>query len=293
MNSKNGKSKLIVIRTGTRCTPGAHFTKASAIVVIVGIFAFAFPARGQSPKEQAWAVLQGGAANTSAEQRADTMRALQLIQGDPKAVALVEKGLMDKEPSVRGAAAMSLGVMKSKSSIPKLEASLRDPEGAVVMAAASALIQLGDEKGYSVYYAMVTGQRKSGDSLVGGEEKELDTLMKNPKQMTEMAFEQGIGYAPFGGVALGAYQAIHSSKENVQMVKATAVRKLAKDPDPRSEKALVAATTDSSWLVRAAAFDALAQRGDSGAVSGIQPGLSDEKDVVKLAAAAAIVQLSK
>jgi HEAT repeat protein len=56
---------------------------------------------------------------------------------------------------------------------------------------------------------------------------------------------------------------------------------------------LVAATTDKSWLVRAAAFDALAQRGASKVLPEIQAGLGDEKDVVKLAAAAAVIKLSK
>jgi len=216
-----------------------------------------------------------------------------LLAGNAKAVALVEKGLEDQDPFVRRAAALSLGAMKSKNSIPKLLAVRKDSDGSVVMAAATALVQLGNEKGYGLYYAVLTGQYKSGESLVGGEEKELNQILKNPDQMAEMAFEQGMGYVPFGGVALGAFKAIHESEEKAQIVKATAVRMLAKDPDPRTEKALVAATTDKSWLVRAAAFDALAQRGDSEVLPEIQPGLSDEKDVVKLAAAAAVIHLSK
>ncbi len=60
--------------------------------------------------------------------------------------------------------------------IPQLEAMAKDTEGAVVMAAAKSLIKLGDEKGYEAYYAVLTGQRKSGDSLIGGEEKELSHL---------------------------------------------------------------------------------------------------------------------
>jgi HEAT repeat protein len=193
---------------------------------------------------------------------------------------------------VRGAAASTLGVLKFKSSIPKLQAALKDRDGAVVMAAAGALVKFGNAQGYNVYYALVTGQRKSGESLVGGEAKKAKQVLSNPKQMESMAFEQGLGFVPFGGLALGAYQAIHSSNEKAQIVKATAVRLLAKDPDPRSEKALIVATTDKSWLVRVAAFDALARRGDSSALAEIQPGLSDEKDVVKFTAAAAVVQLS-
>jgi hypothetical protein len=63
---------------------------------------------------------------------------------------------------VRGVEALSLGAMKPKSLIPQLETALKDKEGAVVMTAAKSLIQLGDEKGYAVYCAPLTGQRKSG-----------------------------------------------------------------------------------------------------------------------------------
>jgi HEAT repeat protein len=101
------------------------------------------------------------------------MRVLQLIPGDAKAVSIAEKGLQDKDAEVRGAAALSLGAMGSKSSVSVLVATAKsDKEGSVVLAAAKALIQLGDEKGYSVYYAVLTGQRKTGEGLVGSEEKE-------------------------------------------------------------------------------------------------------------------------
>src|SRR5439155_4308329 len=136
--------------------------------------------------------------------------------------------------------------------IPVLEATAKgDTEGAVVMAVAKALIQLGDEKGYSVYYAVLTGQRKSGEGLVGGEEKQLNDLLKNPKQMEMMAFEQGMGFVPLGGIGLQAFNAIHASEAKGPIIKATSIKILAKDPDERTEKALVAATADKEWVVRA------------------------------------------
>jgi HEAT repeat protein len=247
----------------------------------------------QAPPDQAWSILQAGAGDKSSEQRVATMRVLQLIPGNAKAVGLAEKGLQDKDADVRGAAALALGVMKSKSAIPQLTAAAKnDPEGAVVMAAAKSLIQLGDEKGYEVYYAILTGQRKSGESLVGGEEKELNQLLRNPKQMEAMAFEQGIGFVPYGGAGFQVYEAIHESESKEPIVKATSIKILAKDPDPRTGKALVAATADKSWLVRAAAFDALARRGDPALLPDLASGLKDEKEEVKLTAAAAVVYLS-
>ena len=250
----------------------------------------AFP---QAPADQAWTILQAGAGSDSTDQRIATMRVLQLIPSNAKAVAMAEKGLQDKEAEVRGAAALSLGAMKSKSSIPALvSAAKSDKEGAVVMAAAKALIQLGDERGYSVYYAVLTGQRKSGESLVGGEEKELNDLLRNPKQMEALAFEQGMGFVPFGGIGLQAFEAIHASEEKAPIIKATSIKILALDPDPRTQKALVAATADKNWLVRAAAYDALARRGHPAVFPDLSTGLKDDKDEVKLTAAAAVVHLS-
>jgi HEAT repeat protein len=278
-------------REDSRCI----FRTPVVVAVLIGAVLWLVPVRisAQTPLEQAWRILQAGATDNNSEQRGNAMRVLQLLAGNAQAVALAEKGLEDSDPSVRSTAALSLGAMKSKSSIPKLLAVLKDEEGAVVLAASTALVKLGDNKGYSVYYAILTGQRKSGEGLVGGEEKELNQIMKNPQQMADMGLEIGMGFVPFGGVARGAFQAIHGSQEKALIVKATSVRMLAKDPDPRSEKALVAATTDKSWLVRAAAFDALAQRGVSKVLPQIQSGLSDEKDVVKLTAAAAVIKLSK
>lgn len=264
-------------------------------VLFISTFLFVVPSfvSAQSPVEQSWSTLQAGADDKSADQRIATMRVLQLIPGNAKAVTMAEKGLQDKEADVRGAAALSLGAMGSKSSIPALAAVAKsDKEGAVVLATAKALIQLGDERGYSVYYAVLTGQRKSGESLVGGEEKQLDDLLRNPKQMEEMAFEQGMGFVPFGGIGLQAFNTIHASETKGPILKATCVKILAKDPDARTEKALIAATADKEWVVRAAAYDALARRGDSEVLPDLAAGLKDDREEVKLTAAAAIVHLS-
>ncbi|HEY6291209.1 MAG TPA: HEAT repeat domain-containing protein [Terriglobia bacterium] len=251
------------------------------------------PICAQAPLDQAWSILQSDAADKSSDQRTATMRVLQLIPGDAKAVGMAEKGLQDQKPDVRAAAALSLGAMKAKSAIPRLEqAARKDTEGAVSMAAAKSLVQLGDEKGYEVFYAVLTGQRKSGESLVGSEEKELDQLLQNPKQMETMAFEQGIGFVPFGGYGLQVFDAIHASESKEPIVKAAAIKMLATDPDPLSGKALVAATTDKDSLVRAAAFQALAKRGDAALLPDLASGLKDEKEEVKLTAAAAVIHLS-
>jgi HEAT repeat protein len=160
------------------------------------------------------------------------------------------------------------------------------------MAAAKSLVEMNSEDGYDTYYAVATGEMKSGQGLVASQETKLNQLLHNPKDMAETAFEQGIGFVPFGGIGFGAFKAIHDSGANATVVKATAIKMLAKDPDARSGKALIAATADDQWVIRSAAYDALAHRGDRALVSQMALGLTDQQIVVKLTAAAAVAQLS-
>jgi HEAT repeat protein len=251
------------------------------------------PVFAQTTVARAWTVLHEGATNKSADQRQGTMRVLRLIPGNAAAVTLAEQGLKDKDVETRGAAALSLGAMGSKSAIPALLATAKsDTAGSVVMAAAKSLVALGDEKGYDVYYAILTGQRKSGAGLIGSQKEELHELLQHPEQMENMAFEQGMGFVPFGGIGLQAFQTIHASEEKGPLVKATAIKILAKDPDPITAKALVAATQNKDWVIRVAAYDALARRGDAALLPHLTGGLTDPKEEVQITAAAAIIHLS-
>ena len=110
--------------------------------------------------------------------------------------------------------------------------------------------------------------------------------------MEGIAFEQWIGFVPYGGIGLQAYKTIHENEMKEPIMKATSIKFLAKDPDPQTGRALVAATADKSWLVRAAAFDALARRSDPALLADLTSGLQDEKEEVKITAAAAVIHLS-
>jgi HEAT repeat protein len=246
----------------------------------------------QTPQERAWQMLQQAAASPKWSERVSAARALGLVTNNPGVLPLLQAALHDKEADVRSAAATSLGTIGASSAIPSLVAALQDKEGEVVMAAAKALVKMGNEEGYGVYYAIVTGTRKSGEGLIASNEKQAIDMLKNPKKLAYEALQQGIGYVPYGGMALQAVQTIQGSEKSDALVKAAAVRALAKDPDPRSGKALVGATSHPRLIVRAAAYDALARRGDPAVVSGILAGLDDKEQVVKLTAAAAITQLS-
>ena len=242
----------------------------------------------QTPSDKAWTVLEAGIANKTAAQRAVAVRVLGLLENDAKASDLALKALADEKPEVRAAAADALGEMKATSAAPRLgEIILSDEkEAAVILACARAMIELGDNNGYGVYYAVLTGTKKSGGALLDDQKKRLS----DPKKMAQFGVEQGIGFVPFGGIAYGGFKML--TKDDVSPVRAAAARVLIKDPDPKSGQALLDATSDKSWIVRTAALDSLARRGDRDVIPQIVSKLDDEKEVVRYTAAGAILRLS-
>ena len=241
----------------------------------------------ESPKDQAWDLLNSGASNANPDTRRAAIGALGLLLHQRRAAELAENALVDEKQEVRSAAATALGQMDSDSSIPQLEQTLHDKEPAVVLAAARSLVHFKQESGYDVYYEVLTGKRKAGKGVVASQ---LDTL-KNPKKLAEMGFEEGIGFVPFGGMGLEAFKTIHGSSS--ASVRAAAAKVLTKDSDLAVGDALKDAVGDDSWQVRVAAVDAIAERGDPKLVAAVVPAMSDEKDAVKFTAAAAVLRLTQ
>jgi HEAT repeat protein len=177
--------------------------------------------------------------------------------------------------------------MQATGAVPELKKALQDTEPQVVLAAARSLLQLKDDAtAYEVYYAVLTGKRKSGADLLAQQKK----MLTDPKKLAQIGVETGIGFIPFGGLGMYAYKAF--TNDQAAQVRAAAAKVLAKDPDPRSGDALVDAASDKSWVVRAAALDAIAQRDDRSLAEKIVPELDDDKPVVQYLAAAAIIRLN-
>lgn len=250
-------------------------------------FAAAVLVPAQTPADKSWKILEGGIANNNAGTREKAVRALGLITNHTKAVQLAEKALGDPKPDVQAAAADALGQMGAKSAIPKLVDAIKSKETEVVFAAANALFVLGDPRAYEVYYAVLTGERKSGEGLVESQMK----MIKDPKAMAKMGFEAGVGFIPFGGAGLTVFKMV--TKDDTSPVRAAAGLKLAGDRDAKTSAALMQAASDKKWLVRAAIVDSIAKRGDASLLKAVWPLLEDENEVVKFTAAGAILRLTK
>jgi len=242
----------------------------------------------QTPEQTAWTVLNTGLEDNSTDLRVRATRVLGELNGNAKAEDAAISALEnDKQPEVRAAGAQALGDMDAKDTRTQLHAAFQDTDPSVIIAAAHALIQLGDDRGYDVYYAVLTGEQKTGTSLTDQQKK----MLKDPKKMAALGGQVAIGFIPFGGLAFSGYKMV--TRDDTSPVLAAAALMLAKDPDPKSGDALADASANKDkWLVRAAAFDAIAKRGDPVLLKAAEAGLQDDKDQVRISAAAAVIRLT-
>jgi HEAT repeat protein len=241
----------------------------------------------ESPRHKAWDLLTTAVFSKVTIERTNGVRALGLLRDTPRARELAENALKDPKPEVRESAAIALGQMHATESVAKLRQVLSDANVKVVMAAAHSLRELKDDKSaYAVYFGLLTGERKSGDGMIA---QQIETL-KNPKELAKIGISEGIGFIPFAGIGWDAYRTMH--KKDPNPVRAAAATFLAHDPDPLTGKALVNATKDKDWIVRAAAIEAIAQRGDASLLPKVQLKFSDKNPKVRYSAAAAVIRLS-
>src|SRR5208282_2006628 len=244
--------------------------------------------RAQEASSPQWDLLEAGLGQKSAGQRLAAVRVLSLIPDDPHATELAKNALKDRNSSVRAAAATALGKMHASSADASLRQALNDKNLPVAMAAAHALSLLNDPACFDVYYAVFTGERKNDSSMIAQEMK----VLRDPKQVAEMGFSEGIGYAPFAGAGWQAFQTIMKDRKNGTAAKAALISNLAADPDARTSKLLLATSQNPKWVLRVSALEAIAKRGDPTLLPGIEPRLSDPKREVRYTAAATIIRLS-
>ena len=253
---------------------------------LILIFCCGALVQAQVPTDKAWETLKQGAADESYQVRAKIFRAVALLTGNQTAQEMAESALADERPEVRSAAASALGQMGARTAIPKLLQAVKDEDVSVVLSATDALFRLNDPAAFQVYYAVLLGEKKSGEGLVESQIK----MLKDPKAMAQMGFEVGMGFVPFAGAGYGVFKAVR--KDDSSPVRAAAATKLAADPDPKSGEALAKTASDPKWIVRAAVIDSIARRGDPSLLTAVIPLLDDENETVKFSAAAAIVRLS-
>jgi HEAT repeat protein len=237
----------------------------------------------QSVANKAWTILEAGLHEKRTDRRAQAVSALGLIPSDEKAVETAEDALHDPNPDVRRAAVASLGEMNSKTSLSKIKALINYSDAKTIVAIAAVLTKFKDPQGYEIYYQLLTGKRKDGHSILDG--------IKDRKALETMGVETAIGFAPFGGVATGAYGYFRQNGSSHSNLSVTAASALAEDRDPAAEKALVEASFGGKEAVQLAALRALAKRDDPAAVREIEAAMYSNKPLISYTAAAGILHL--
>jgi len=243
-------------------------------------------ALAQDPGQRAWEILEEGHNSQKARERANSAHALGQLKGNLHAIDLAEQAITDKQSEVRAAAAIALGNLGSRHSIPLLKRALEDKSVQVNFAASSALLSLGDPSGYSIYYEVLIGERKTGEGAVVEEKR----LVRDPKAMALMGMGVAMGFAPYAGYGWAFYEVL--SKDYGGPVRLDAVQKLGNDPDPQVEAALVKAASDKNTKVRVAALEAIGSRGDPHLLDMVVRHLSDRDQLARCTAAAAVILLS-
>ena len=239
----------------------------------------------------AWRILNDGLAEKDYDRRASAISALGTIGVRPDVVKLVERGLYDDSASVREVAAITLGHMNSRGSVPKLRKALDDDSPIVVYAAATALWQMDDKSGEEILEEILQGDRKASLGRVGEGLQKAHEKLHDPAALVELGVELTAGglFCPAGW---GATAVIEMSKDKGAAVRAASARLLGDSTDADSRDTLQHALEDKSWVVRAAAAEALARHGSPREIAMLAPMLKDDHPEVRYEAAAAIVRLA-
>jgi hypothetical protein len=173
---------------------------------------------GQSPDEVAWQIMDHGVHEGNPIKRKEAVLAMNLVLPQPRPVALIVEALADKDASVREAACATLGEMKARTTIPRLQMAMDDSVPEVAFAAAKALYNMGDPLGTNVLMAILAGDQSDSSGFVSGSIRSMKLKLHDPKAMMMIGIKEGSGFAgPFGmGVPLaeGLFSTTSATKCN-------------------------------------------------------------------------------
>lgn len=247
------------------------------------------PLSPAAASRKAWQCLTDGLAEKNYDRRAQAIAALGTIGLRRDALSLIEGGLNDKDVPVRLAAVEVLGTMKSRGSIPKLQVTLDDKSPVVSFAAAQALWAMGDRSGQDFFVQVLDGDRKVSAGLVRKGLHQVHEKLHDPAALAQLGAVQAAG-AFLGPAGFGVAAAIEMTKDKAAPARAISARMLADDTTYDGREALRDALQDKSWMVRAAAAEALGVRGSANDISTLAPLLEDDQKEVRYRAAAAIIR---
>ncbi|HEY3827460.1 MAG TPA: HEAT repeat domain-containing protein [Bryobacteraceae bacterium] len=260
-----------------------------SILLFAAVCALGQNAPGQSPDEKAWQVLDRGVHDSNPLKRRQSVLAMSLLHPQPRPVALIEPALDDKDTGVREAACATLGEIKSRTSIPKLQMALADAAPEVIFAAAKALYGMDDPIGRDVLMAVLQGEQADASGFVSSSIRDMKLKLHDRKALLMIGVTSGVGFAGPFGMAVPMAEGV--LKDSQASGKTVAVLLLATDNSADSLPALKEALADKNWTVRVAAARAIGIRDAVNLYDNLVTLLSDKREEVQLSAAAALIRL--
>jgi HEAT repeat protein len=253
------------------------------------------PLSAQTPEindAQCTAILNGALRSYNPDTRKQAVVALSLASENGTLLPLLINMVDDKDVPVRVAVAGSLSEINAKPALDALHKLLQDPVPEVSFAAAKALWNLHDPGGRQALLSVVEGESKTASGYITSEMRTALRMMHTPTTTLLYAAREGVGFVPVPGLGQGIASMQALLTDPGISGRATAVLLLGKDKDPALIPALKDALSDKNWTVRAAAVHSLALRNDPAMKKDIAPMLQDDKEGVRLRAAAGFLRLS-
>lgn len=250
-------------------------------------------AAGQTPApERSWNLLQRALKDRNPDTRKEAVLALSLGGARDPFVSELETMLADKDVQVRVATVASLEDLKTRRTVTALRKALQDDVPEVSFAAAKALWALKDSRGKAALLSVLSGETKTSSGFLTKQKREAMRMMRTPKPMFMFALTHGIGFAPVPGLGAGVASMQGLLSDPSVSGRAAAALLLGKETDRQTTDALREALSDKDWSVRAAAVHSLALRNDPELKSDFELMLQDNKEAVRLRAAAAYLRLA-
>jgi HEAT repeat protein len=237
-------------------------------------------------------ILQRALTSRNPDTRMQAVIALSLASEKSPLLALLVGMADDKDVQVRVAVVSSLADVKCKPTLDALHKLLNDPVPEVSFAAAKSLWNLQDPAGETALLAIVEGEGKTSSNYLNVEMRRALRMMHTPTTTFLFAVRQGMGFVPVPGLGAGISSMQALLTDPGISGRAAAVLMLGKDKDPVLLPALRDALHDKNWTVRAAAVHAFAIRDSPALKKDLAPLLDDDKEGVRLRAAAGYLRLS-
>ncbi len=217
--------------------------------------------------------------------------ALSLSADASPLMPMLEGMLDDKDVQVRVAVVASLGEVKTKAATAALHKALEDDVPEVSFAAAKALFARNDPEGRKALLAVLERESKTASGFLTSQKRDALRMMFTPRTTFLYAVRQGMGFVPIPGFGEGIASMQGILSDPSVSGRTTAALLLGKDKDPSTEAALKDALYDKDWHLRAAAVHSLALRNDPAVKKDLEPLLEDDKEEVRLRAAAGWLRL--